>query len=427
MRQANDIIGEVIMGKTVGSLIILGSALLGVTLMATPAAAQQGEPVKIGVLIGLTGSSAVAGNDSYKCMQMAVEEVNAAGGVLGRPIKLVVQDDEGRPKAGVDGANLLSDVEKVPVAIGGYSSGIALPAGQVFNEKKVVWVTDATTNKLKTIGSYVFDTAGLADQESALVDFVKADNADKKEIKLAGMFTGNAIGQDRDTVSQQRAKELGLTWVHSLLYTVGGTDFRAELQKVMDAKPDAILTDIYDNDAQVIQRQMYEMGITNFSMIYSYNPGAYGTLEGKLTEGIKGLDYVTTGPRADAFTKKYVAKYGKVFTDAWAPPFYDAVWIVANAINLANSLDSTKIRNAMWPAAYRYLGVSGEGDKGFNMYGKQAADQSSGREFKDGKLIPYQVKGSTKDVFVFRYTGPEGMPLDRAPTEEDFKKLYAAQ
>jgi ABC-type branched-subunit amino acid transport system substrate-binding protein len=195
----------------------------------------------------------------------------------------------------------------------------------------------------------------------------------------------------------------------------------------MDAKPDAILTDIYDNDAQVIQRQMYEMGITNFSMIYSYNPGAYGTLEGKLTEGIKGLDYVTTGPRADAFTKKYVAKYGKVFTDAWAPPFYDAVWIVANAINLANSLDSTKIRNAMWPAAYRYLGVSGEGDKGFNMYGKQAADQSSGREFKDGKLIPYQVKGSTKDVFVFRYTGPEGMPLDRAPTEEDFKKLYAAQ
>src|SRR5215472_6125377 len=179
---------------------VVGVALATAAVFATPVWAQQGEPVKIGVLIGLTGSSAVAGNDSYKCMQIAVEEVNAAGGVLGRPIKLVVQDDEGRPKAGVDGANLLADVEKVPVAIGGYSSGIALPAGQVFNEKKVVWVTDATTNKLKTIGSYVFDTAGLADQEAALVDFAKADNPDRGDLKVAGIFENNAIGQDRDTV-----------------------------------------------------------------------------------------------------------------------------------------------------------------------------------------------------------------------------------
>jgi len=402
-------------------------ALAAAGLYVAPAWAQQGEPVKIGVLIGLTGSSAVAGNDSYKCMQMAADEVNAAGGVLGRPIKLVVQDDEGRPKAGVDGANLLADVEKVPVAIGGYSSGIALPAGQVFNEKKVVWVTDATTNKLKTIGSYVFDTAGLADQEAALVDFAKADNPDRDDLKVAGIFENNAIGQDRDTVSRQRSKELGLNWVHSMLYTVGGTDFRADLQQLVNAKPDAILTDIYDNDAQVIQRQLYEMGYTDFSKIYSYNPGAYATLDPKLIEGLKGLDYVTTGPRAAAFTAKYIAKYGKIYTDAWAPPFYDAVWIVANAINSANSLDPTKIRDAMWPAAYHYLGVSGEGDKGFNMYGKQAADQSSGRVYKDGKLVPYQAKAMTKEVIVFRYQGHEGEALDHAPGQNELTKLYTSQ
>ncbi len=88
-----------------------------------PAAAQQapqGEPVKFGALIGLTGPSAVAGNNSYRCMQIAVAEVNSAGGVLGRAVRLVVQDDEGRPKAAVDAANLLSDVQKVPVAVGGY-------------------------------------------------------------------------------------------------------------------------------------------------------------------------------------------------------------------------------------------------------------------------------------------------------------------
>ena len=402
------------------------SLIAGAFIFAAPApaAAQQGEPVKIGVLVGLTGPSAVAGTDSYKCMQIAADEVNAAGGVLGRPIKLVVQDDEGRPKAAVDAANLLSDVEKVGVAIGGYSSSTALPAGEVFNEKKVVWITDATTDKLKTVGPYVFDVAGLADQAAGLVDFVKADHPGAKTLKLAGLFQNNPIGQDRDTVSQQRTKELGLTWVHTMLYQTGAGDFRAELQKLMDSKPDAILTDVYDNDAQVMQRQLYEMGVTDYSNFYGYDLSEYSTLEPKLNEGMKGLNYVTAGPRADTFMKKFVAKFGKPPADAWAPPFYDAVWIAAIAINMANSLDGTKVRDMMWPAAYHYLGISGQGDKGFNQYGKQAADQGEGQIYKDGKLIDYTPKGSQTNIVVFRYPGEEGMPRETVPSDAEFKKLY---
>jgi len=207
-----------------------------------------------------------------------------------------------------------------------------------------------------------------------------------------------------------------------MLYTVGGTDFRADLQQLVNAKPDAILTDIYDNDAQVIQRQLYEMGYTDFSKIYSYNPGAYATLDPKLIEGLKGLDYVTTGPRASAFTAKYIAKYGKIYTDAWAPPFYDAVWIVANAINSANSLDPTKIRDAMWPAAYHYLGVSGNGDKGFNKYGMQASDQYMKQVYKGGKLVA--LSNGPENVVVFRYSDDQGQPLQFAPSEAEYQKLY---
>jgi branched-chain amino acid transport system substrate-binding protein len=408
----------------------LGGAALALGLVAFPLTAvlaQQGDPVKIGVLVGLTGPAAVAGNDSYKCMQLAVDEINAAGGVLGRPLKLVVQDDEGQPKAAVDAANVLADVERVPVVVGGYTSSTALPAAQVFNDKKVVWVVGAITNKLKTVGPYIFDIVGLADAAAGLVDLVKADHAGVQNLKLAGLFENNPIGQDRDAISQQRAKELGLTWVHSTLYQVGGTDFRAELQKLVDSKPDAILTDVYDNDAQVIQRQLFEMGVTDFSNFYGYNPSEYATLDAKLNKGIKGLDYVNAGPRSDAFAKRYVDKFGKLYTDAWTPPFYDAVWIVADAINMAHSLDATKIRNAMWPAAYHYLGISGVGDKGFNMYGKQAADENKSRMFQDGKLVPYTPKGSESSVVVFRYNGPEGVAIDVAPTEEAFKKLYPGQ
>ena len=93
----------------------------------------------------------------------------------------------------------------------------------------------------------------------------------------------------------------------------------------MAANPDAIVTDIYDKDAEIIQRQLYEMGTTDFSKFYSYNLGAFGSLDAKLTEGMKGIDYATAGQRSTDFKARYTAAYGKSNTDAWAPPFYDAV------------------------------------------------------------------------------------------------------
>jgi branched-chain amino acid transport system substrate-binding protein len=389
--------------------------------LSTAAQAQTREPVKIGVIVGLTGSAAVAGNDSYKAIQLAVEEINKAGGALGRPVTLVAEDDEGRPKSGVEAANKLADVDNVAACIGAYQSSIALPVGRVLNDKGVVWVTDATTNDLKTVGPYVFNTAGIAEQAVALVDFVKADRPDAK--KLTGIFENNPIGQDRQKVSEKRAKELGLEWLPALLYQPGATDFRTELQGVVSLGADAILTDIYDSDAPIIQRQLVELGMGDFSKTYSYNPGAYGTLEPNLVEGIKGLNYITGGIRAAAFSKKFQEKYGHIYTDAWGgPPFYDAMWIVATAINLANSLDRKKIRNAMFPAAYHYFGVSGNGDKGFNKWKMQASDQYEKLVYKKGKMVPLST--GPDNIVVFRYADDQGTPLQFAPSEEEFQELF---
>jgi ABC-type branched-subunit amino acid transport system substrate-binding protein len=193
--------------------------------------------------------------------------------------------------------------------------------------------------------------------------------------------------------------------------------------QLMATKPDAILTDIYVDDAQIIQRQLYEMGTTDFGIFYSYNLGAFSTLDPKFTEGMKGIDYATSGLRAGDWTKRYVAAYGKPVTDAWAPPFYDAAWIAAIAINLANSLEPTAIRNAMWPASYLYQGVSSNGDKGFNMRGQQPTDTTHPLYFKGGKTVNYEQPGKPSLV-TFRYTGDEGLARQFAPSEEDLQKLY---
>jgi branched-chain amino acid transport system substrate-binding protein len=404
--------------------MLAGAAAAGATAalpMSRAARAQSAEPVRIGVIIGLTGSAAVAGNDSYAAIKLAAEEVNRAGGVLGRPIELIAEDDEGRPRSGVEAANKLADVDNVAAAVGAYQSSIALPVGQVLNEKGIVWVTDATTNELKTVGPYLFNTAGIAEQAVALVDFVQEDRPDAT--KLTGIFQNNPIGQDRAKVSEKRAGELGLEWLPPLLYQPGATDFRTELQQVVGSGADAILTDIYDSDAPIIQRQLIELGMGDFSTTYSYNPGAYGTLEPLLKEGIKGLNYITGGIRAAAFGKKFEEENGHIFTDAWGgPPFYDALWIVATAINLANSLDRTAIRDAMFPAAYHYFGVSGNGDKGFNKWGMQASDQYEKLVYEEGTMVPLST--GTDNIVVFRYNDDQGTPLQFAPSEAEFQELY---
>ena len=117
---------------------------------------------------------------------------------------------------------------------------------------------------------------------------------------------------------------------------------------------------------------------------------------------------------------RYTAAYGKSYTDAWAPPFYDAMWIVATAINLANSLEPQKIRDALWPAAFVYQGVSSNGDKAFNMYGKQPTDTTHPLVFKQGKAVPYGSGG----LIVFRYPDDRSIARQFAPTEDEFKKLY---
>ena len=84
-----------------------------------------------------------------------------------------------------------------------------------------------------------------------------------------------------------------------MLYTVGAKDFRSELMRLMGAKPDAILCDIYTGDAIIIQKQLFEMGVRDFSKFYHYNLSAMaGVPDPKLIEGLKGASYTTAGPRA---------------------------------------------------------------------------------------------------------------------------------
>lgn len=380
------------------------------------------DSVEIGVNLPLTGPIALAGKDCLNCIELAVEEINRVGGVMGKPLKLIVEDNESRPKSAVEAAHKLADVHKVPVVLGGYSSGNAVPVGKYLNSTNTVYACVATTNQMKSIGPYIFDFADLADQAVVLVDFAWKDVGARK---FATLTMNNPIGQDQANETEKRVEQLGGEIVAKILYEVGGKDFRADLMKLMASKPDAILTNIYEGDAIIMQKQLYELGVRDFSKFYSYTLSAMTVVpDPKLIEGMKGASYTTGGPRAPAFQERYKEKYGKEVRNAWAPPFYDATWIMANAINMANSVNAKDIRNAMWPAAYIYQGVSAGGDKGFNMYGMQPLDVTQKLVIRDGKVEPYIEEGGSTDLLSYRYPGKEGVTLQFAPPEEEFADIY---
>jgi branched-chain amino acid transport system substrate-binding protein len=106
-------------------LSVLVAVLLAVALVGSISIGNEEEPVSIGILLPITGTQAVMSEDLLAGFEIAQEQINAAGGVLGRPLELIIEDTETRPAPGMDAARKLVEIDNVPVISGGFSSGVA--------------------------------------------------------------------------------------------------------------------------------------------------------------------------------------------------------------------------------------------------------------------------------------------------------------
>jgi branched-chain amino acid transport system substrate-binding protein len=119
--------------------------------------ASAADTFKIGALVPITGTQAVMAEDLATGLKLAEEEVNAAGGVLGKPIEVIIEDTETRPAPGMDAARKLIDVDKVSVITGGFSSGVSLPIAKYAQGKGILFVVAVPTSPLfADVGDYIF-------------------------------------------------------------------------------------------------------------------------------------------------------------------------------------------------------------------------------------------------------------------------------
>ncbi len=344
------------MGLRVWALAIL--VVVGVGLFV---AADEGT-IKLGAILPLGD---ITGAQASKAMQLAVAEINAAGGVLGRQLELFIVDDESKPDKGAAAVDLLATVDNVDVFIGGMSSGVhlgELPALKKY-EKVTVWIGAASSLvEQAAVGldwyfhihpwdylqgaSYVQGWADLQTQYPLI-----------KISKVFWAYEDGAFG----TSSFQGSLVAFSNWLNSgepfKSALLGGGDYRSVLRHAMDYDPDMFVWVGYAADALPMMEQAAEIGFTPPLFVGSPPgwPADFGTsplAEGVISYGMWAPSIKDVSPVSQHFWDAYIAKFSEQPATYFAPLGYTNVYVVAEAIQRAGTLEKQALITALEATNY---------------------------------------------------------------------------
>jgi branched-chain amino acid transport system substrate-binding protein len=338
------------MERTVGKTFIAAAGILSLIMVAS---AGFAETVKVGVLLPLTGSQAKFGEIEKRSYEMAAEEINGKGGVNGKKIELLFEDDTGKPDVGRSGVEKLISREKVPVITGGYSSSVTAAAAPVAQQFKVPFVicTGSADDVTEKGYDYVFRVNPPASEyPNAVKSFLQGVAKDVKTVAL--LYENSAFGQSSSKSFEEDAKELGLKIVVKEGYQAGAIDFTPILTRVKAANPDMIYMVSYVMDASLLMRQSKELRI-NPKMFVGGGAGftlpEFAKSAGDASEDVFSATlWVDTLPFPGA--KQYAANFQKKYgseTEYHGAEAYATMYVVADALNRAKSITPKDVRDAL--------------------------------------------------------------------------------
>jgi len=339
------------MKKRVGKAFIVAAAVLSLVVAAS--AGFAAEPIKVGVLLPLTGAQAKFGEIEKRSYEMAVEEINSKGGVRGSKIQLYFEDDTGKPDVGRSGVEKLISRDKVPVITGGYSSSVTAAATPVAQQFKVPFVisTGSADDITEKGYDYIFRVNPPASEyPNAVNSFLKEVAKDVKTVAL--LYENSSFGQSSSKSFEKDAAAAGLKIIVKEGYQAGAIDFKPVLTKVKAANPDMIYMVSYVMDASLLMRQSKELRI-NPKMFVGGGAGftlpEFAKSAGDASEGVFSATlWVETLPFPGA--KEYFNKFKKKFgseTEYHGAEAYAAMQVVADALKRAKTFTPKDIRTAL--------------------------------------------------------------------------------
>ncbi len=279
-------------------------------VIAGGAFAQEG--FKIGAYIPLTGWAANYGEDAKRGIELAVEEVNGAGGILGKKVGVLFEDSGGNPKQAVSAVQKLINIDKVPILVGGLFSGEALATGPICQGSKIPSIaTQSSHQDVTKPGDYIFRIAPPVTMEYLVLDYAYKVIGARR---YSALLFSTDMGRESGKMAEEYFPKLGGKIAKIEFFPTGTTDFKTHLLKMKQENPDVIEVKGGIKEVAQIFKQMQELGI-KLPVIGSNmfrEPQLWELVGGAL----KGVAYPTWAPsgaakaRYDKFVATYAKKYG---------------------------------------------------------------------------------------------------------------------
>ena len=338
-----------------------GTTTTAAAASTTTTAAAAGVPFKFGVAGPMTGQYANYGASHKAGAEIAVAELNAAGGVNGGQASFAIGDDLGDPKEAVLVAQKYIDDKQILFVDGHQFSGATIAAGAKYQEAGLPMISPSATNPdISKLGTFIW--------RICMTDAVQGEGLAKYSVttlglkKIAIMYDDSDYGRGLADAYEAAVKTAGGTVVGKEQYTTGDTDFKAQLTKLKAASPELLFLSGYYPEGSKIAQQAAELGM-KVQLLGSdgYASDELAKLGGAAVEGMlvsTFFDYSKTDAKVQAFVKAYQAKYAGANPDWFAANSYDVIMLAATAAKNAGKNDRTAINDALGKIG-TYQGISG--------------------------------------------------------------------
>jgi branched-chain amino acid transport system substrate-binding protein len=340
------------------SIVTAGLVLVAHTIAATPPSG----PIKIGEFASLTGKEAAFGQSSHKGTLLAIEELNAAGGLLGRKLELVVEDNQSKSGESATIAKKLISRDKVVALLGEVASMRSLEAAPIAQQAKIPMISPSSTNpKVTEIGNYIFRVCFIDPfQGVAMAKFARSHLKVRKVALLTSVSSAYSVGLAK-YFKEQIARDGGTVAIEQK-YSEGDKDFKAQLTAIKAAGVEGIFVPGYYTEAALICKQARDLGL-NVPLFGGdgWEAPQLVTIGGAAVEGTYFSTHYSPEHQTPAiknFVAKFKQRWGNEVPDAMAALGYDSVMVLADAIKRAGTTESAKLRDAL-AATKGFAGVSG--------------------------------------------------------------------
>jgi len=372
-------LGEIV--KRIRFLVVL--SLFATVSCTKKSAENSANEIVIGQFGSFTGAEATFGQSTDRGIKLALDAVNAAGGVKGKKIRMITNDNQGKPDEAAAVVKKLITQDNVVAILGEVASTRSLAAAPIAQQFKIPMITPSSTNpKVTEVGDYIFRVCFIDPfQGPVMAQFAWENLKAKKVAVLKDLRSDYSMGLTE--FFEKKYKELGGTITSTQNFQTGDTDFKAQLTAIRGQKVDAIYLPAYYTEVGLIARQARQLGI-KVPLLGGdgWDSPKLFEIGGPALEGNYFSNHYSTqspNPKTQEFIKTYKEKYNET-PDSMAALGYDAALILVEAMNRTDEITPAKIRDEI-AKTKDFDGVTGK----ISLNGQRNADKEA---------VVVQVKGN---------------------------------